>query len=81
MTYTRTFTIEERACMAMFERTPVRIVDTGVVGKITAIRYEYDASDPLAGRVVEVLEATGSGRPAGYETHEVELELGALEYL
>lgn len=72
MTYTRTYTIEERALAALCDRTSVKIVDTGVVGMIDEIYVSV--LDPRQQRRVRVTETNG-------RVHHLDLTYGALEHL
>lgn len=72
MTRTYTYTIEEWALAALCDRTPVRIVDTGVVGTVDEIYVSV--LDPRQQRRVRVTETDG-------RVHHLDLTYGALEHL
>lgn len=72
MTYTRTYTLEERALEALCARSDVRLVESGVIGRIKDI-CDSDVKEGV--RRIGVLEYVGR------RMHWVDLTSGVVEYL
>jgi hypothetical protein len=71
MTYTRTFTLEERALEALTSQRLIKVRETGVVGHVTAVRVGHDPDG-----LPRLMDVTGLDDTV----HEVELSYDAWDW-